>query len=173
MFPTVYIARIREVQVQKWIIGIFSFLALITGVFAYQSQQFDFATLEGDRYRWDSMRGDWIVVNYFAEWCAPCLKEVPELNAFYKLAQSRGNVSLFAVSYDPLSHSDLSDIKDKYKMQFPVLDPENTKFMPIAKPQYLPATFIISPDGKVSKPLLGEQTVKSLELSLTQLQQSF
>ncbi|MBT0586369.1 TlpA family protein disulfide reductase [Alteromonas oceanisediminis] len=138
-----------------------------------QDVGYDFETLDGHAFRWQDFNGQYVVVNYFAEWCAPCLKEVPELNQFEQLAQQSDSISLFAVSYDPLTTDQLTQVKRQYNMQFALLNPAKTQAMPMDKPQYLPATYIIKPDGSVTKPLLGEQTAQSINAAILQLQQSF
>jgi peroxiredoxin len=158
--------------VQRLIIAIFSVGALITGIGVYHSQQYDFQTLNGESYQWQALRGQWIVVNYFAEWCAPCLQEVPELNNFYTQYAKPNSINLFAVSYDSLPATEVFAIRDKYNMQFPLLNPEKSNYIPIQKPQYLPATYVISPDGRISQPLLGEQTSASLINAVQQLKQA-
>ena len=137
-----------------------AFTSLFIGGVVYQHQQADFISTQGDNFKWSAMQEQTVVVNYFAEWCAPCLKEVPELNAFEKWTRSQPNVEFFAVSYDPLSAQKLTEIIAKYDMQFPVIGAAGDNF-PIDLPQYLPATFIVK-SGNISKPLLGEQTVESL-----------
>lgn len=121
----------------------------------------DFKTLNDESHKWRDYRGQWVVVNYFAEWCAPCLKEVPELNEFDAMIQDK-RVKLFAVSYDALSTSELQVIKDKYDMKFSVISSEPTPKMLTPLPKQLPATYIISPEGEVLKRLMGEQTSEGL-----------
>ncbi|MGQ8363743.1 TlpA family protein disulfide reductase [Glaciecola sp. 1036] len=140
-------------------------VALSTGFFIYSTQAYDFRTLDNKKYSFDDFTGDYVIVNYFAEWCAPCLKEVPELVLFQNQKQS--DVHLFAVSYDTLSEQKLSSIKQKYNMAFPLVAEVKTAF-PFEKPQYLPATFVIRPDGSVAGKLFGEQTAQSLIDSINQ-----
>lgn len=111
-------------------------------------------------YRWVDLQGRYVVVNYFAEWCAPCLKEVPELNEFYH--QHGAQVPLFAVSFDPLSNADLAGLQQKYAMAFPLVQTTPVAQLPFARPKMLPATYIVQPDGSIVGPLLGEQTLQSL-----------
>ena len=142
--------------------------AMVAGIWMFQKSQFDFVTLDGDKYRWQDLQGEWVVVNYFAEWCAPCLKEIPELNAFANYAAQTENVSLFAISYDALPPEELQQIKQKYDIQFDLIDSREPKMLN-QQPQNLPATFIISPEGKVLKQLLGEQTNESLQSIISAL----
>ncbi|MDN4504188.1 TlpA disulfide reductase family protein [Alteromonadaceae bacterium BrNp21-10] len=140
--------------------------ALIAGILIANWLRSDFKTLAGESHRWQDFQGDWVVVNYFAEWCAPCLKEVPELNQFNQQIAGR-NMHLFAVSWDALSNTELTVIQQRYAMQFSLLSSQPPPQMPFAKPAQLPATFILSPKGELVKTLLGEQTSESL---LQQLQ---
>jgi len=133
--------------------------AFAAGLYAYSLASYDFKTLNENTYKHSDLRGSVVVVNYFAEWCAPCLREIPHLNEFYH--QAPNNVKLFAVSFDDLSNEKLSAIRDKYNIQFPLISEIVTNF-PFEKPQYLPATFIIKADGTLAGQLLGEQTKTAL-----------
>jgi thiol-disulfide isomerase/thioredoxin len=154
---------------KKTIILLVCFLAVVLGVVANLSSRADFTALNGVDYRWKSLQGNWLVVNYFAEWCAPCLREIPELNSFY--ATNKNQLAMFAVSFDALSHEQLSELKTKYNIQFPVIEHFKGD-TPMGRPQSLPATFIIGPDGKVAKQLLGEQSAESLTSALNILKGS-
>lgn len=134
-------------------------VAIIAGGAFYQLNQSDFTTLDGAKHKHTDYRGQYIIVNYFAEWCAPCLKEVPELSKLNKTKPD--NVILFAVSYDNLTDEKLGEIKDKYDMDFPLINNITTPF-PFERPQYLPATFIINPDGSLKGQLFGEQSAENL-----------
>lgn len=120
----------------------------------------DFQTDIQGSMRWDELRGNYVVVNYFAEWCAPCLRELPELNAFHE--QAGDKVRLFGVSFDGLDNQALAALRDKYDIRFPLIQNQPLPNLPFATPQMLPATYIITPDGEVKGPLLGEQTIESL-----------
>lgn len=131
------------------------------GVMLYQYTQPDFKTLSGDKYTWRGLKGEWVVVNYFAEWCAPCLREVPELNEFHELTSDQ-QIRLFAVSFDNEPDDILAKIKDKYAMHFPLISTDSLRNLKVPRPESLPATYLIGPDGEVKKRLLGEQTANQL-----------
>lgn len=153
-------------MLKKSIIALLCLLAVVLGIVVNLNQRVDFKTLDGEEYRWKTLQGNWLVVNYFAEWCAPCLREIPELNQFY--TENKQHLAMFAVSFDALSSTQLAELKTKYNIQFPVIAQFNAD-TPMSRPNSLPATFIIGPDGRVVKQLLGEQSAESLTLAIKHL----
>jgi thiol-disulfide isomerase/thioredoxin len=132
---------------------------MLVGLWTQQSLKIDFTTLDGQDHRWSDSQGNWKVVNYFAEWCAPCLREMPELNHFYQ--QHNDAIDIFAVSFDPLNKQQIMVLQQKYDIQFPIIDNLNT--LPWSRPpNSLPTTYIIDADGKVQKQLKGEQSAEKL-----------
>lgn len=57
-------------------------------------------TINGDQIAFNSLKGKWIFINYWASWCQPCLDEIRELNRFYHSQHTKA--ALFAVNYDML-----------------------------------------------------------------------
>jgi thiol-disulfide isomerase/thioredoxin len=131
------------------------------GVTVFVSTQFDFKTLDDKKWTLNELEGKWLIVNHFAEWCAPCLEEIPELNAL-DIDISDKNIELFAVSYDEMPKQSLIDIKQKYNIQFKLVEQQYAINLPGLKPKQLPATYLISPDGKHVETVLGKQTAVSL-----------
>lgn len=153
-------------MLKKSLIVVACIVALSFGIAVNLLNRVDFTTLEGEEYRWQNLQGKWVVVNYFAEWCAPCLREIPQLNQFYR--DNKHELAMFAVSFDPLSHEQLEGLQSKYDIQFPVIASFTTQ-MPMQSPKNLPVTFLIHPDGTVAKQLFGEQSAASLSAALTAL----
>jgi len=140
--------------------------ALILGLWTQQNLKVDFISLDGQEHRWNNSQGKWKVVNYFAEWCAPCLREMPELNHFYQ--QYNDEVDIYAVSFDPLNKGQLIDLQQKYDIQFPIINKLHT--LPWSQPpNSLPTTYILDADGKVQKQLKGEQSVQKLIQTINML----
>ncbi len=100
-----------------------------------------------------ALKGKWIIINYWAVWCDSCVKEIPELNHFYQHNQDK-NILLFGVNYD---HTPMPDL-----ILYPVLVEDPKKFFKLADVDVLPVTFIIDPQGKVVKSIIGPNTEKSL-----------
>jgi thiol-disulfide isomerase/thioredoxin len=144
---------------KKIVIILIAFLALLVGLWTQQNLKVDFTSLDGQAHRWSDSQGKWTVVNYFAEWCAPCLREIPELNHFYQ--QHNNDVNMFAISFDPLTDEQLLALQQKYNIQFPIIGKLN--LMPWGRPpNSLPTTYILDADGKVQKQLKGEQSAEKL-----------
>ncbi|KTD24065.1 MULTISPECIES: TlpA family protein disulfide reductase [Legionella] len=118
----------------------------------------------GHRIPFDSLKGKWVLINYWASWCQPCLDEIAELNRFYK--KSSDKVALFAVNYDslPLSHQ-LALIR-KYNISYPSLQYNPARELKLGDIRGVPATFVFSPEGKLRDALYGNQTVESLNRAI-------
>lgn len=110
-----------------------------------------------------------LVVNYFAEWCAPCLRELPELNEFYHQdVVSSAQAQLIGISFDPLSNAQIADLAKRHGIDYPLALAQPQPVLPFERPKMLPATYIIYPDGRVHGPMMGEQTLASLRQAIKQ-----
>lgn len=138
--------------------GLVAIASLSAGVLFHLSSQKDFHTINGQEHSWSDYEGQWLVINYFAEWCAPCLKEVPELNQF----NADYDIPLFAISFDGESDDKMREIASKYSMEFTIISAEPAPQLPVSKPRALPTTYIINPEGQMAKKIEGEVTHKML-----------
>lgn len=119
----------------------------------------DFNDTNGNGYRFADMQGSWIVINYWAEWCAPCVKEIPELAA---LGDNHPDIEVFGVNYDQPDPETMARQIEKLKVTFPVIDHDPYQRFGIEKPEVLPTTLIITPEGDLRDVLVGPQTEASL-----------
>ena len=110
----------------------------------------------------------WLVINYWASWCEPCVEEIPELN---RLAQSDDNVRVWGIDFDnPESADALGRKIYTLGIEFPVVLPADVPLLKLARPQVLPATYLVAPDGSVQKLLYGPQTMDSIKAEIERLQ---
>lgn len=144
-------------------------ISLCAGILFHFSAQKDFHTIDGNSHNWSDFEQQWVVINYFAEWCAPCLKEVPELNKFHH----NSKIPLFAISFDGESDLKMHEISEKYNMEFSIISAESAPILPISKPRALPTTYILNPQGQLEKTLQGEVTHKSLIAIIGQLKTNY
>lgn len=111
----------------------------------------------------------WLVVNYWAVWCGPCRREIPELNALSQSLQGQG-VRVLGVNFDNLQGDELSAAAKTLGIDFTVLAQDPAPRFELPRSQALPVTYLIDAQGKVRDQLLGEQTAAGIKARLTALQ---
>jgi thiol-disulfide isomerase/thioredoxin len=132
---------------------------------------FSLPDLEGNQHTLDGYRGKWIIINYWATNCAPCLKEIPELESFHRRHQDKDAVVL-GVNYEDIKLSWLKDFVLSVKMSYPVLLAEENSVTPFGSIIMLPTTVIVSPDGHLMGLHRGAVTVEMLDKYIEQQQAS-
>ncbi len=109
---------------------------------------------------YQAYEGKWIVVNYWAEWCKPCIREIPELN---KLAKEHADqVVVLALNFDEITGADLDELHQQMGIEYPKAPVDPKHHYGFATPKALPTTIIIKPSGELHSIQLGEQTDKKL-----------
>ncbi len=121
-------------------------------------------TLDGGKFDLAEHRGNWVVINFWATWCNPCLKEIPDLDAFDK---SRDDVEVIGLAYEEIEKADMLVFLRDHVVSYPMalLD----VYKPPADfetPRGLPMTYLIAPDGKVARKFLGPITSADLNAAI-------
>lgn len=117
-------------------------------------------TLTGETIAFASLKGKWVLINYWASWCKPCLDEIKELNQFY--AVNKDKIHLFAVNFDDLSKAEQLQLVKKLVINYPSLEQDPRAALHLGELRGVPATFVFDPDGNFKDALYGSQTFKSL-----------
>ncbi len=103
--------------------------------------------LDGQTFDLAKLRGKVVLVNYWATWCAPCKKDMPKLDAFYR-AHHDQKFALIGISVD--RPSDLAKVrKVMARLAYPVATLKDISVDGFGEPEGVPITWIIDADGKV------------------------
>ena len=117
-----------------------------------------------------TLNGNWIVINYWADWCAPCIKEIPELNEF---AKENEDLFVYTFNFDHLEIEDLAPLAKKFKISVPSLVTHPREIWGIQTPPAVPATFFINPNGELVLSLFRPQTKDKLNEIIIDLKKAF
>src|SRR5678816_161437 len=118
-------------------------------------------TLDGKTFDLAAQRGKWVIVNYWATWCVPCIKEMPDISRF---VAAHKNVVAIGLAYEDSEPADIKAFLAKHPVVYPIA--QVTLDQPLKdfdEPRGLPTTYLIGPDGKVAKHIVGPVTEASLE----------
>lgn len=113
------------------------------------------------------LEGQWLLINYWAEWCGPCRTEIPELNA---LDDSRNDVTVLGVNFDGLQGDELITAAEDLGIRFRVLSVDPAERLELPRSAVLPVTYIVDEAGKVRQSLVGEQTAEGIQEHLARLE---
>ena len=136
----------------------------------FACQKNDIEVFNGSNTNLDKLKGNWVVINYWADWCAPCIKEIPELNEF---ANENKDILVFTFNFDQLDQEDLAPVANKFNIKVPSLVTHPRDIWGIQTPPAVPATFFINPNGELSLSLFRPQTKDALNSILLDLKQAF
>lgn len=109
--------------------------------------------------------GKTIVVNYWADWCKPCLVEIPELNRF--AGQHAAGVIVLAVNFDQPERSKQQAAAQQAGIRYSLLMEDPATALGLPHVAGLPMTFIVNDRGELKQALAGQQTLASLEAALS------
>jgi len=154
----------------RFVLVLFGFFA--TAAIALEPVDFSLPDLDGKQRSLSEFRGKWVIVNYWATWCPPCLEEIPDLVDFHDKHKDVDAVVL-GVNYEEVNEEYLRAFVESHFMSYPVLRMEPVPVTELGPVLGLPTTYIISPQGeriaRQEGPITGEAIEKYIERKQKQL----
>ncbi|MEK7215871.1 MAG: TlpA disulfide reductase family protein [Chloroflexota bacterium] len=126
-------------------------------------------TWQGQTRRLSELRGQMVVLNFWATWCPPCVEEMPSLERLHRKLRDRGVVVL-GVSVDDDAVAYEQFLRD-YHISFPNYRDPGGQIAGRYGTHMFPETYIIDPEGRVARKVIGSHRWDSPEVLfyLTQL----
>ena len=126
------------------------FLLLTHAILAQQLPEFSLKDLDNNLQSYDDLKGEQItLIDFWATWCKPCRKAIPELNKIYDTYKDRG-VQIIGVNCDgPRSTAKVAPMAKSLNIQYPVLLDINSDIMNELNLANFPALLAVNSKGKV------------------------
>lgn len=115
--------------------------------------------LQGKVHTLEGYRGNWVVLNVWATWCAPCIKEMPELEA---LSHARPDLVVIGLAAQGDSPARLRQFARALGVSYPIVA-GTAPLMQEFKVRAFPTTLLFNPEGKLVLTRLGQVTRAELE----------
>lgn len=135
-------------------------LVLLAGSAAAAAPAFDLVDTQGARHRLADYRGRWVVLNFWATWCVPCIQEIPEIAQFHR---AHGDVVVIGVAIDVDDAAKVKRFAARVGIDYPLVLSDDRVEKQLGSMRALPTTRIYDPSGKIVYDKPGRVDRKLLE----------
>ena len=131
---------------------------------SFSVQAFRFQDTTGKIHQLSDYKGRWVLVNFWATWCPPCLKEIPDLMAIY---DQRKDVMIIGVAMDIDDPQTVLDFVRSTGINYPIVLGNRIIASQLDDVSLLPSTYFYDPDGNPAARQLGIVSRESIEAFLS------
>ncbi len=128
---------------------------------AADTVDFTLPDLDGKQVSLSDFRGKWVIVNYWATWCPPCLEEIPGLVDLHD--NNRDKLVVLGIDHEEVNDEYLREFVESHMISYPILRMDPVPVTPLGPVLGLPTTYIISPQGEAVARQEGPVTREDIE----------
>ena len=140
-----------------WLAG----LLLVCAASWVQAADFKVTDTDGKTHTLSGYKGKWVLVNYWATWCPPCLEEIPDLIAMH--GNKKNNIVVIGIALDYRTAKQVTDFAEGLLVNYPIVLGNPQVVNQIGPVQGLPTTYLFNPDGKMVAQQVGAITREAVE----------
>jgi len=132
---------------------------LLAWSFSGHAADFSLEDTQGKIHRLADYRGKWVLVNFWATWCPPCLKEIPELVSLHNAHK----VAVIGIAVDSGSRGSIVKFAEARGISYPMVMGNDKIAAQIGEVEMLPTSYLYAPNGEQVSYQAGEVTRESVE----------
>ena len=137
-------------------------LLLLVAAWTAQAAGFTLKDSTGKTHTLDQYKGKWVLVNFWATWCPPCLKEIPDFVSLYEARKSQNFMAL-GIAIDYQDPKEVTDFVKKLSMSYPLVMGDDKIMAQFGDVVGLPVSFLYDPQGKLVLKKIGTLPKETLE----------
>ncbi len=125
---------------------------------------FSLTDTKGNIHTDETSKGKYLLVNFWATWCPPCLKEIPAFVEFYE--KHADKLQILGLDFEDANREKIADFSDTFLINYPIIlftEENATQFKNFGEIVGMPTTYIYNPEGKLIDLHMGEMDIKTLE----------
>ncbi len=136
------------------------FCLMLLASASFQVEAFKFQDSTGKIHTLADYKGKWVLINFWATWCPPCLEEIPDLIALY---ESRDDVMVIGIAMDYADPKDVMEYVDAMSISYPTVLGDRRIAAQIEELSMLPSTYLFNPLGQPAARQIGLITREEIE----------
>jgi thiol-disulfide isomerase/thioredoxin len=153
--------KIVEMLTRRFYLMSVAGLMLSLAVPGLHAAGFSVTDTDGKTHSLAGYKGKWVLVNYWATWCPPCLAEIPDLIELHE--NKKNNLVVIGIAVDFRGAKQVTDFAEGMKVSYPIVLGSPEVINQIAPVQGLPTTYLFNPEGKMVAQQVGPVTLESVE----------
>ena len=114
----------------------------------FPAPEFQLPGLTGGELTLEDYKGKYVLLNFWATWCPPCLEEMPSMETIHQEYKDK-NFTVVAISSDEGGKADIDPFIDKLGVTFPILMDSDKAVSSVYGAVNLPLSFVLNPEGMV------------------------